>query len=65
MDLNENRKEHLPFKESSSVDPENATEPTYCFCSGISYGDMIKCDNDTVSLKLLFSVKEFGFIFLV
>ncbi|CCK72808.1 Yng1p KNAG_0L01890 [Huiozyma naganishii CBS 8797] len=21
------------------------TEPTYCFCGGVSYGDMIACDN--------------------
>jgi hypothetical protein len=23
-------------------------EPIYCLCNGPSYGDMIKCDNDSV-----------------
>ena len=27
---------------------EQENEPKYCFCNGISYGDMIKCDNDKV-----------------
>jgi hypothetical protein len=27
-------------------------EPTYCFCNGISYGDMIQCDFDGVGNRL-------------
>ena len=26
----------------------NLNEPTYCFCKYISFGNMIKCDNDKV-----------------
>ncbi len=29
-------------------------EPTYCFCNGISYGSMIKCDYDNVSCNLYY-----------
>jgi hypothetical protein len=29
--------------------PEN--EPTYCFCGGISYGNMIQCDYANVKIK--------------
>lgn len=28
-------------------------EPLYCFCNGVSYGDMIKCDNDTVRKQII------------
>ena len=28
-------------------------EPTYCFCNGISYGSMIKCDYDNVHILYL------------
>jgi len=43
-------------------------EPTYCFCNGISYGGMIKCDYDNVIYLIIWykiSVKKNGFIYLV
>jgi hypothetical protein len=27
-------------------------EPIYCFCNGPSYGDMVKCDNDSVIIVI-------------
>lgn len=32
--------------EEWSYDPN---EPRYCICNQVSYGDMVACDNDTVS----------------
>ena len=32
------------------VDPN---EPRYCLCNEVSYGEMVGCDNDDVSLKNL------------
>ena len=29
-------------------------EPTYCFCNGISYGDMIQCDYDGVNYQIIY-----------
>lgn len=28
----------------------NPNEPRYCLCNQVSYGDMVGCDNDDVSL---------------
>eukprot|EP00330_Aristerostoma_sp_ATCC50986_P003393 CAMPEP_0114590208 /NCGR_PEP_ID=MMETSP0125-20121206/12498_1 /TAXON_ID=485358 ORGANISM="Aristerostoma sp., Strain ATCC 50986" /NCGR_SAMPLE_ID=MMETSP0125 /ASSEMBLY_ACC=CAM_ASM_000245 /LENGTH=78 /DNA_ID=CAMNT_0001787549 /DNA_START=416 /DNA_END=652 /DNA_ORIENTATION=+ len=25
--------------------PVDTNEPTYCYCNGVAYGEMIKCDN--------------------
>lgn len=33
-----------------SYDPN---EPRYCICNQVSYGDMVACDNDAVSVLLL------------
>lgn len=33
-------------------DPYDSGEPTYCICNGVSYGVMIACDGDNVSLSL-------------
>lgn len=33
------------------IDPN---EPLYCFCQQVSYGDMVGCDNDSVSLNIYF-----------
>lgn len=30
-----------------SVDPN---EPVYCYCQGVSYGEMVACDNTEVKL---------------
>ena len=30
--------------------PIDKNEPRYCYCNGVSYGDMIKCDNPFVYL---------------
>ena len=37
----------------------NHNEPLYCYCNYISFGNMIKCDNDNVIFS--FSVKRIGF----
>lgn len=29
----------------STNTPIDQNEPRYCYCNGVSYGDMIKCDN--------------------
>lgn len=31
-----------------SVDPN---EPVYCYCQGVSYGEMVACDNTEVKKK--------------
>lgn len=28
--------------------PVDKNEPRYCYCNGVSFGEMIKCDNDWV-----------------
>ena len=28
------------------------SEPRYCICNQVSYGDMVACDNEDVSVKL-------------
>lgn len=33
-----------------SYDPN---EPRYCICNQVSYGDMVACDNEAVSLQLI------------
>lgn len=41
----------------------NYMEPIYCFCNYISFGNMIKCDNEKVSAYIkLCSVSKNGFI---
>jgi hypothetical protein len=45
-------KEETEIMPQSMIDlslPE--TEPVYCFCNNVSYGDMIKCDNDLVLIN--------------
>lgn len=32
-----------------SVDPN---EPVYCYCQGVSYGEMVACDNAEVFYKI-------------
>ena len=34
--------------------PVHKNEPRYCFCNGVSYGEMIKCDNPYVSQMIIF-----------
>ena len=33
--------------------PVDTNEPTYCYCNGVAYGEMIKCDNAFVSVEHL------------
>jgi len=42
----ENAKEVLDPAET----PLDSSEPRYCKCNGVSYGDMVKCDNTFVSV---------------
>jgi hypothetical protein len=37
------------------IDPN---EPLYCFCQQVSYGDMVGCDNDSVSFFFFFETKK-------
>lgn len=32
--------------------PVDPNEPTYCLCNQVSYGEMIGCDNQDVSISL-------------
>ena len=32
------------------VDPIDPNEPRYCICNEVSYGDMVGCDNEDVSI---------------
>ena len=34
--------------------PVDPNEPTYCFCHQVSYGEMIGCDNQDVSMQICF-----------
>lgn len=40
-----------------SYDPN---EPRYCVCNQVSYGDMVACDNEAVSILYLLAVGIFG-----
>ncbi|KAL5209294.1 hypothetical protein ABZP36_004917 [Zizania latifolia] len=42
-----NKKITMPMDVDQTIDPN---EPTYCICHQVSYGDMIACDNENVSL---------------
>ena len=33
--------------------PVDPNEPTYCLCNRVSFGEMVACDNDSVSRKCL------------
>jgi len=37
--------------ESESSDSDNGSQPTYCICEKISYGDMVCCDNDICPIE--------------
>lgn len=39
-----------PADWTAYVDPE---EPRYCICNEVSYGDMVACDNASVSVKVV------------
>ncbi|KAJ0784342.1 putative chromatin regulator PHD family [Helianthus annuus] len=45
-----------PLEMDQPIDPN---EPTYCVCHQVSYGDMIACDNENVSLYLQSFLIEF------
>jgi inhibitor of growth protein 4 len=45
----ESPKEGRPELIDMPVDPN---EPTYCICQQVSYGEMIACDNEDVSVFL-------------
>lgn len=32
--------------------PVDPNEPTYCFCNQVSYGEMVACDNPSVSITV-------------
>lgn len=49
-DIDYSNLEDISFSEIDSK--LNLNEPTYCFCKYISFGNMIKCDNDKVSYLL-------------
>lgn len=38
--------------------PVDPNEPTYCLCNQVSYGEMIGCDNQDVSILILFSLHK-------
>ena len=40
---------HMPMPDLTSK-PLDPNEPTYCLCQQVSFGEMIGCDNDDVSL---------------
>ncbi len=41
------------------IETENyEAEPRYCFCNGVSYGDMVGCDNSSVSLINISVIKN-------
>lgn len=45
----------------TETDPDwtyDPNEPRYCICNQVSYGDMVACDNDDVSLYSLISYKK-------
>jgi hypothetical protein len=31
--------------------PIDKNEPRYCYCNGVSFGEMIKCDNEWVVFR--------------
>lgn len=46
-ELSKGNLEDITYQEIDSK--LNLNEPTYCFCKYISFGNMIKCDNEKVS----------------
>lgn len=43
------------FAADSAPEPEwnyDPNEPRYCMCNQVSYGDMVACDNESVSVRL-------------
>lgn len=40
--------------------PYDPSEPRYCVCNQVSYGDMVACDNDDVSLALSHACERKG-----
>ena len=40
---------HVPMPDLTSQ-PLDPDEPTYCLCQQVSFGEMIGCDNDDVSV---------------
>ena len=43
-----------------SYDPN---EPRYCVCNQVSYGDMVACDNEAVSVYFFFAASKNGLFF--
>lgn len=35
---------------------DDPNEPRYCLCNQVSYGEMVGCDNDDVSINILATV---------
>lgn len=61
------QEEEVPVVDSN-LDPENPdwtydpNEPRYCICNQVSYGDMVACDNEDVSLyNMIFILSIFAF----
>ena len=45
------------------ISPAPHSEPTYCICSQVSFGEMIACDNEDCSIewfhyKVIFRIKR-------
>lgn len=38
-------------EEAAAVLEGDASEPRYCICKGVSYGDMVCCDNDDCPIE--------------
>ena len=43
---------HVPMPDLTSQ-PLDPDEPTYCLCQQVSFGEMIGCDNDDVSVVVV------------
>ena len=53
--------EEMPIVDQN-VDAENPdwtydpNEPRYCICNQVSYGDMVACDNEDVSINKIYLI---------
>jgi hypothetical protein len=69
MGLNNRCRSSPKRRQTLTDEPIDPNEPVYCYCRQVSYGDMIGCDNDSVSVhslsNLVFSVRWNGSIISV
>jgi hypothetical protein len=50
-----------PTEWTTFVDP---SEPRYCVCNEVSYGDMVACDNADVSLRFISRISNSSWIII-